>query len=125
MRLLLDQDVYAATVRHLKSLGHDVVCVSEIGLSRAKDEVLLEVSREQERVFVTRDRDFGRIVFLNRQHGAVLYLRMLPSTQSAVHRELDVVLRTYGTTELADALVVVEPGGHRIRRLTSQSSSGP
>ena len=47
MRLLLDQDVYAATARHLKSLGHDVVRVSEIGLSRAKDEALLEVSREQ------------------------------------------------------------------------------
>lgn len=119
MRFLLDQDVYAATARHPESLGHDVVRASEIGLSRATDETLLEVACEDERVFVTRDRDFGRIVFLNRQHGAVLYLRMLPSTQDAVHRELDAVLQTYGTDELAKAFVVVEPGGHRLRRLPS------
>lgn len=30
MRFLLDQDVYAATARHLTGLGHDVVRVSEI-----------------------------------------------------------------------------------------------
>ena len=117
MRFLLDQDVYAATARHLTGLGHDVVRVSEINLSRATDAELLEVARMQDRLLVTRDRDFGRIVFLNRQRGAVLYLRMLPATQSAVHAELAEVLRLYGEPELARAFVVVEPGGHRIRRL--------
>ena len=117
MRFLLDQDVYAATARHLMSLGHDVLRVSEIGLSRATDEELLEVARSQDRLLVTRDRDFGRIVFLNRQHWAILYLRMLPSTQNVVHAELAEVLRLYGEPELTRAFVVIEPGGHRIRRL--------
>ena len=117
MRFLLDQDVYAATTRHLTGLGHDVVRVSEVGLSRATDEELLEVAGAQDRLFVTRDRDFGRIVFLNRQRGAVLYLRVLPATQDAVHAELAEVLQLYGEPELARAFVVVEPGGHRIRRL--------
>ena len=62
MRFLVDQDVYAATARHLKELGHDVVRVSEIGLSRATDEELVEVASAQGRLFITRDRDFGRIV---------------------------------------------------------------
>ena len=117
MRFLLDQDVYAATARYLTGLGHDVVRVSEINLSRATDEELLEVARVENRLLVTRDRDFGRIVFLDRQRGAVLYLRILPTTQSAVHAELAEVLRLYGEPELARAFVVVEPGGHRIRRL--------
>ena len=47
----------------------------------------------------------------------MLYLRMLPSTQGAVHAELDEILRTYDEAELAESFVVVEPGGHRIRRL--------
>ncbi len=34
MKFLLDQDVYAATVRFLSALGHDVVPVAKIGLSR-------------------------------------------------------------------------------------------
>ena len=117
MRFLLDQDVYTATARHLTELGHDVVRVSEIGLSRATDEELLEVAGAQDRLFVTRDRDFGRIVFLTGQRGAVLYPRVLPTTQAAVHAELAEVLQLYGERELARAFVVVEPGGHRIRRL--------
>ena len=117
MRFLLDQDVYAATARHLTDLGHDVVRAAELGLSRAADEELLELLRSSGRLFVTRDRDFGRIVFLNRLRAAVLYLRMSPSTQASVHRELDDVLKTLGETALSHAFVVIEPSGHRIRRL--------
>jgi hypothetical protein len=36
--------------------------------------------------------------------------------QNAVHDELDRVLRSYSERELIKAFVVIEPGGHRIRR---------
>jgi predicted nuclease of predicted toxin-antitoxin system len=64
MKFLLDQDVYATTARFLSSLGHDVVLVAQLGLSRAQDEELLQVAQEQSRLFVTRDRDFGHLVFV-------------------------------------------------------------
>ncbi len=41
MKFLLDQDVYAVTLRFLSGLGHDVVPVAQIGLSRADDSDLL------------------------------------------------------------------------------------
>ena len=41
MKFLLDQDVYALTVRFLSSLGHDVLLAADLGLSRAEDKVLL------------------------------------------------------------------------------------
>ncbi len=122
MRFLLDQDVYAATARHLADRGHDVVRAAQLGLSRAEDEKLLEAARDQGRLFVTRDRDFGRIVFLTRLAAGVLYLRMSPSTQASVHGELDDVLGTYVEATLSQAFVVIEPGGHRIRRLIEPSS---
>ncbi len=37
MRFLIDQDVYATTVRFVKGLGHDVLQVAELGLSREED----------------------------------------------------------------------------------------
>jgi predicted nuclease of predicted toxin-antitoxin system len=118
MKFLLDQDVYAVTARFLSSLGHDVVPVAQIGLSQANDEELLRVARQQGRIFVTRDRDFGNLVFVKAVSAGVLYLRVLPSTQNAVHTELGRVLKTYSEEELAKAFVVIEPSGHRIRRLT-------
>lgn len=117
MRFLLDQDVYAATALFLAGLGRDVVPVARIGLSQASDEDLLKTAQEQSRIFVTRDRDFGALVFMKPSGSGVFYLRMLPSTQNAVHRELERVLKSHSEEELRKAFVVIEPGGHRFRRL--------
>ena len=66
---------------------------------------------------MTRDRDFGNLVFVKALGAGVLYLRMLPSTQNAVHSELERIIETYTERELAEAFIVIEPGGYRIRRL--------
>jgi predicted nuclease of predicted toxin-antitoxin system len=117
MNLLLDQDVYAVTARFLNGLGHDVVPVAQIGLSQAADEEILRVAQEQGRILITRDRDFGNLVFVQALGAGVLYLRILPSTQNVVHAELERVLATYTEEELRRAFVVIDTGGHRIRRL--------
>ena len=44
MRFLIDQDVYATTIRFLEGLGHDVVPVAQLGLSLAEDEYLLSTT---------------------------------------------------------------------------------
>lgn len=120
MRFLLDHDVYGSTARFLIDLGHEIVQVAQIGLAQAEDEDLLKVAQAQGRLFVTRDRDFGGLVFVNALGAGVLYLRILPSTQNAVHGELERVLTTYPEEELRKAFVVIEPGGHRFRKLTSK-----
>ena len=119
MRFLLDHDVYLVTFQFLRSHGHEVVRVSEIGLAKATDVELLAVAQEQRRLFVTRDRDYGNLVFVKSAGTGVIYLRMLPSDQAAVHRELERVLTSYTEDELSHAFVVVEPDRHRYRRLST------
>jgi predicted nuclease of predicted toxin-antitoxin system len=120
MNFLLDQDVYAGTSHFLKGLGHDVIPVAQLGLSQSQDEELLKTAQAQNRIFVTRDRDFGHLVFVKGLGAGVLYLRMLPSTQTAVHNELKRVIETYGAKDLANSFVVIESDGHRIRRFASK-----
>jgi len=117
MKFLLDQDVYAITLRYLRESGHDVITASELNLSRAKDAELLKTAGEQGRIFVTRDRDYGNLVFVHGAGSGVIYLRMLPSSMIDVHAELKKVLETYSETELATSFVVVEQKRHRIRRI--------
>ena len=117
MRFLLDQDVYALTERFLRASGHDVVTAAEIGRSRATDAELLRLAQEHTRLFVTRDRDFGGLVFVEDAGRGIIYLRITPSTLQAGHQELGTVIRAYSEEELRNAFVVVEPGRHRIRRL--------
>ena len=117
MRFLADQDVYATTIGFLSGLGHDVVPAAQLGLAQAKDFELLRIAHEQGRIFVTRDRDFGGLVFVEGRGPGVVYLRILPSTQNAVHVELERVLTLYAEHELQVSFIVIEPGRHRIRRL--------
>jgi predicted nuclease of predicted toxin-antitoxin system len=119
MRFLLDQDVWAMTARLLRDTGHDVVTAASIGLAEAGDADLLTTARDQHRIFVTRDRDFGGLVFLRNFGTGVIYLRISPSTQNAVHQELFRVLQEHSEEELTKAFVVVEPGRHRFRKLVS------
>jgi predicted nuclease of predicted toxin-antitoxin system len=121
LKFLLDQDVYAVTARFLVALGHDVTGAVEVGLSRASDEAILGEAQSRGRLLVTRDRDFGTLVFARGMGRGVLYLRILPSTQNSVHNELARILSRYSEEELSKAFVVVEPGGHRFRRLTVSS----
>jgi predicted nuclease of predicted toxin-antitoxin system len=122
MRFLTDQDVYLATSRRLTDLGHDVVGAAQLGLAQAPDSEMLRVAHNQNRILITRDRDYGSLVFVQSAGGGVIYLRILPSTQNAVHAELERVLALYSEQELRVSFVVVEAGRHRIRRL---GASGP
>jgi len=117
MRFLADQDVYEPTVKWLVALGHDVLRAREAGLSRAVDQELLRRAHEAGRIFITRDKGFGQLVFLWRQlHSGVILLRVEPTTLNAVHRELERFLHEHADEDLSDRFIVIEPAGHRIRK---------
>ena len=90
MRFLVDQDVYAVTTRLLISLNHDVVTAAEIGMSQESDINLLRRSHDENRLFVTRDRDFGGLVFIKSLGGEIIYLRILPQDKMLFIRNLKV-----------------------------------
>jgi predicted nuclease of predicted toxin-antitoxin system len=117
VKFLTDQDVYGGTVRFLRSLGHEVETASELGLAQADDAVLLSTAQSLGKILVTRDRDFGGLVFGHGLPAGIIYLRILPSAVSSVHTELERSLSLYEELDLSKSLVVVEPGRHRIRRI--------
>src|SRR5262245_18911076 len=117
MKFMTDQDVYAVSIRFLSDLGHDVVRASQLGLAQADDTKLLQEAQTEGRILVTRDRDFGGIIFLRGARSGVIYLRVSPTTLKAVHTELERVLSSYSEKQLQDSFVVIEPARHRIRKL--------
>jgi predicted nuclease of predicted toxin-antitoxin system len=120
MKLLTDHDVYASTVLFLRGLGHDVVTVGERHKADASDSDLLSLARSEKRVLITRDRDYGSLVFVESLGTGVVYLRLLPSTLLTVHTELARVLTLYKEDELRETFIVVEPGRHRVRRTAKE-----
>ncbi len=118
MKLLTDHDVYKITVDFLRQHGHDVVTAKELGLHKASDKELLEKAKTTGRLFITRDRDFGMLVFLKKELcSGVIYLKITPSTINEVHNELHKLLEKYAEKDLKTTFCVVEPHRHRIRRV--------
>lgn len=119
MKFLLDQDLYQATIRWLIKHGHDVITAKDLNLQRAPDRKLLEKAVELERLFMTRDKDFGTLVFLRRERSqGVIRLAVNPQTVEAVHKELGKLFKNHEEEELHKSFCVVEPNRHKVRRLS-------
>jgi predicted nuclease of predicted toxin-antitoxin system len=116
MKFLIDQDVYATATKFLIDVGHDVIVVAQMGLAQASDEEILRVAQAENRILITRDRDYGNLVFVRAIATGVIYLRVLPKTVNAVHNELAGVIENHSEVELKGEFVVVEPDGHRFRK---------
>lgn len=122
MRFLIDQDVYRVTSDQLNAWGHDVVLAKDIGKQRAPDRELLMHSKETGRLLVTRDKDYGSLVFLEEMYSSgVILLRMTPLSIEDVHKELHLLLQKYTEEELKHLFCVVEPHRFRIRHLNIET----
>ncbi len=80
MRILADENVEPVIVQWLRSLGHEVasICQRAPGID---DDRVLAVARDERRVLVTYDLDFGEIVYrrgLN--HAGIVLLRLSDPT---------------------------------------------
>jgi predicted nuclease of predicted toxin-antitoxin system len=115
MNFLLDQDVYRITANYLIDAGHDVLLAADLGMSRAADIDLLRKAHELGRIFVTRDSDFGRLVFADGEYAGIIFLRMSPTNQPHIHAVLSTVLQNHLANELLRAFVTIDNNGYRLR----------
>ena len=119
MRILTYQDIYQMTIEWLKENGHNVVTAKDLGMQRSSDEELLIKAKAMNMLFLTRDKDFGALVFLKQKpYCGVILLRMSPKNIKKVHQELRIILNEYSQKQLASFFCVVEPNRHRIRHLS-------
>jgi predicted nuclease of predicted toxin-antitoxin system len=115
MRLVADMHISPRTVLHLRRSGHDVVRVSEILPPTAPDEDVLAVAITENRVVLTQDLDFSRLVAVSGNvHPSVISLRLSSSRVEHVHQILDRVLPGLESIVVEGAIVAVED--ERVRR---------
>ncbi len=66
MKLLLDQGLPRSTVKHLAAAGMAAEHVGDLGMSRAKDDAILETARQLKAVVITLDADFHHLLAASR-----------------------------------------------------------
>ncbi|HEY1753310.1 MAG TPA: DUF5615 family PIN-like protein [Caulobacteraceae bacterium] len=116
MRFLADENFPGAAVATLRGAQHDVAWVREL-CPGADDADVLSMPREEQRVVLTFDKDFGELARaspLPRECGVVLFRTPMPPAGEAGLRVAQVIL---SRDDWAGHFSVVEPGRIRMRGL--------
>jgi predicted nuclease of predicted toxin-antitoxin system len=93
MRFLADMHIAPATVRFLRSLGHDVVRVDDRLDPDAPDAAILEAAAQEGRCVLTQDLNFSAIVALSSStRPSVVSLRLSSSRVERVNAALQAAL---------------------------------
>ena len=74
MKALLDMPVSPALIQVLEEYGHSGIHAYQLGKARALDRELLEIAGNENRVVITADLDFPRLLALSSARGPGLIL---------------------------------------------------
>ena len=115
MKFLLDQSADFRLMPHLRELGHDVEAISRHYPPGLPDEDVLTIAREEARVLIVADRDFGELIFHQElAHAGVIFFRLPGATLQTKIDHLNTVLEEH-TDELERGdFLVVTPGRIRV-----------
>ncbi len=113
MKLLLDTCVWGGAKLEIHQRGHDVLWTGDMPSDPGDDEIL-NLAREQGRVLVTLDKDFGELVFLKGlSHAGIIRLAEIPSKVQG--QVILSILQDHGDELTRGAIVTVTQNRIRLR----------
>jgi len=118
MRFLGDMGVSRRVIEWLRAAGHDAVHLRDEGLQRLPNGDIFQKGFAEQRIVMTFDLDFGEILAGSAgQVVSVVLFRLHDTRTNHVIERLQNVLDQSSAELLAGAIVVVEEGRHRVRKL--------
>jgi predicted nuclease of predicted toxin-antitoxin system len=81
LRIVADESVEGPTVSALRAAGHSVLFIAETSPG-IEDAEVLGIARREQALLLTGDKDFGELVFRNREtHSGILLIRSLDEAE--------------------------------------------
>lgn len=118
LAVLIDMNLSPDWVPLLQSHGHTAVHWSTVGDIYALDPELMDWARTNNYIILTHDLDFGTILAQTHATGpSVALIRAQDPTPTLVGTAVLAALQQCESDLLTGALVVIDPGHHRVRIL--------
>ena len=115
MRFLFDQGADFRLIPYLQNLGYDVHVISRNYPHGLPDEDVLKIAREERRILIVADRDFGELIFQQGlAHAGVIFSRMPGAKLQAKIDQLNTALKEYADELKLGEFLVVTPGQIRV-----------
>jgi predicted nuclease of predicted toxin-antitoxin system len=115
MKFLFDQSADFRLIPHLLQLGHDVQAISRHYPHGLPDEDVLAIAREEQRILVVADPDFGELIFQQGlAHASVIFFRLPGANLQTKIDHLNTVLNEHAEELERGEFLVVTPGRIRV-----------
>ncbi len=96
MRFLLDENIGKLVTEFLRNKGHNVKSAIE-DLRGFPDQELLQLAIQEERILITLDQDFGRLIHQAQSpHRGVILLKLRKESQEAIIKILEKAMEQVG-----------------------------
>ena len=123
LALFADENIHPDLIRRLRDQGKDVRSVHDDSLAGASDVAILHHAREQSRVVLTHDRDFGTLaIHAGEPYYGIVYLRPGHISADFTWRTIEAIESTVESVE-PPFIVVAERRGDTVR-IRVRSGSG-
>ena len=118
MRFLADMGISPKTVDFLNALQHDATHVHDQELDSAPDSVILKKAREERRILLTHDLDFGELLAASGTVSpSVIIFRLRNMHPNRVNTSLDSIINKHAALLEQGVIVSVDEGQIRVRLL--------
>lgn len=117
MKFLLDADMPKSTANVIRSFGHDVEDVRDIGLGAAKDKEIIEYALKNNEIIVTRDTDFGEVLRYPKHPGAIIFRLPYTFIAEKINERVKEFFKSVDEKYIRNAIIIVELARYRKRPL--------
>jgi predicted nuclease of predicted toxin-antitoxin system len=115
MKFLFDQSADFRLIAHLRERGHDVSAISQDYQHSLADEDVLAIARDEKRILVVADRDFGELIFhQGLDHAGIIFFRLPGAPLQTKIEHLAIVLEKHADELAHGEFLVVSPGQVRV-----------
>ena len=118
MKFVADEGVDGTLVNLLREAGHDVLYFAEQPQNTG-DPTILNLANADDRILITRDKDFGELVYRTKMVHAGIILIRLEELKSKTRSQIvvDFIKKNFGL--LSGSFIVIQAGAARIRNLNN------
>ena len=118
MRFLADMGISPKTVDFLNALQHDATHLHDQKLDSAPDSVILKKAREEQRILLTHDLDFGELLAASGTLSpSVIIFRLRNMHPDRVNTSLEAIIDKHAALLEKGVIISVDEGQIRVRLL--------